>query len=330
MPASTSTAASETLSTGSNPVTVDVSAVIVNWNTRDLLQECLESLRDHAPRESSLEVVVVDNGSTDGSVELVRSEWPGAVLSVNQANEGFQKATNRGIRMSRGRHLLLINADAHLTAGAIEVMADRLESDPSAAVVGPRLVYGDRSFQRWTAGRAPDLASVASYILFAERFSAAAARRSLFLSSDVREPFCPDWVSSACMLVRRDALDDVGLLDERYLCYMDDVDLCQRFRDAGWRVWYEPGAEVIHLMGQSTERQTGSVSPAAIQNFNDYFARRNGRVAGLAARAAQCAGYTIRALAYAGRGIVGSDGAPDKRWRAHLERARATMRPGHV
>lgn len=312
------------------PGTVDVSAVVVSWNTCDLLGECLESLKVHAPSRRTLEVVVVDNGSTDGSVELVRSEWPDVVLVANRENEGFQRATNRGIGLSRGRYLLLVNADAQVRAGAIGTMLDRLESDRRAAAVGPRLVYGDGSFQRWTAGRAPDLTSVASYFLFAERFSAAAARRSLFLAEDVREPFCPDWVSSACMLVRREALDQIGLMDERYLCYMDDVDLCERFRAAGWRVWYDPVAEVVHLMGQSTERQTGSVSPAAIRNFNDYFARRHGVAAGAVARAAQFTGYASRALAYAGRSLLRPRDGDGQRSRAHLRRARATLQRGHV
>lgn len=312
------------------PATVDVSAVIVNWNTRDLLEECLVSLRDHSSDATSLEVIVVDNGSTDGSAELVRSEWPDVVLRVNEHNEGFQRATNRGIELSHGRHLLLINADAAVTPGAIDTMVDRLESEPTAGAVGPRLVYGDGSFQRWTAGRAPDLVSVASYFLFLERISTTAARHSLFLAEDVAEPFCPDWVSSACMLVRREALEQTGLLDERYLCYMDDVDICQRLRDEGWRVWYDPTAEVVHHMGKSTERQTGSVSPAAVQNFNDYLTRRNGRVVGATARVAECSGYALRALAHTARARLRPDGTPDRRGRAHLERARASLRRGHV
>jgi GT2 family glycosyltransferase len=312
------------------PATVDVSAVIVNWNTRDLLEECLASLRDHAPEGRSLEVIVVDNGSTDGSIEAVRADWPDVVHVVNEKNEGFQRATNRGVELSRGGYLLLINADAAVTPGAVDTMVARLDADERAAVVAPRLVYADGSFQRWTAGRAPDLVSVLTYFLYLERLSAGAAANSLFLTSDVDEPFCPDWVSSACMLVRRDALDETGLLDERYLCYMDDVDICQRFRDAGWTVWYDPTTTVVHHMGQSTERQTGSVSVAAVQNFNDYLTRRNGLAVGLAARAVQCTGYLMRALAHATRSSLSPTRQRDRVWHGHLKRARASFRPGHV
>jgi GT2 family glycosyltransferase len=119
-------------------------------------------------------------------------------------------------------------------------------------------------------------------------------------------------------------------MDERYFCYMDDVDLCQRLRDAGWRIWYEPGAEVVHLMGQSTRRQTGAPSPAAIRNFNDYFARRNGAPAAALARGAQLTGYAARAAAYATRSLIRPDPATSRRGREHLRSARVALQRGHV
>jgi len=313
---------------GGKSGTVDVSAVIVNWNARDLLQSCLESLRDHPPRDRSLEVVVVDNASSDGSADLVRAEWPDVVLEVPPENEGYQRANNRGVRLSRGRYLLLINSDAQVRAGALDAMVARLESDERAAVVGPRLVYADGSFQRWTAGHAPDLAGVASFFLFGERMSKAAARRSIYLAEDVTEPFQPDWVSSACMLVRRAALDEVGLMDERYFYGMDDVDLGQRFRDAGWHVWYDPQAEVVHLMGDG--RVTKRASPAGIRNFNDYFTRRHGVAAGAAARAMAVAGFGVRGVAYGGRSLIRRADGDRVRSRDHFHNARVALQRGHV
>lgn len=311
--------------------TVDVSAVIVNWNARDLLQSCLESLRDHPPRERSLEIVVVDNASTDGSADLVRTEWPEVVLEVPPENEGYQRANNRGVRLSRGRYLLIINSDAQVREGAIDAMVDRLEADARAAVVGPRLVFADGSFQRWTAGHAPDLESVASFFLFVERLSKRAARRSLYLAEDVREPFNPEWVTSACMLVRREALDEVGLMDERYFYGMDDVDLCQRFRDAGWHVWYDPAAEVIHIGSPSNTEFVGRVPPAAIKNFNDYFTRRNGVAAGMLARAMQVVGYGVRSAGYRGRTLRRTTTPGDQdRSRQHLRNARVALQRGHI
>jgi len=130
--------------------------------------------------------------------------------------------------------------------------------------------------------------------------------------------------------VRRQALDAVGLLDERYRCYMDDVDICARLRGAGWRIWYEPTAEVVHLMGASTRRQTGGPSPAAIVNFNHYFGRQHGPAAATAARAIEMLGFGARAALY-GLHAFGPDGAANRRRAAdHARNARVTLRRGFV
>ncbi|HET8568504.1 MAG TPA: glycosyltransferase family 2 protein [Candidatus Limnocylindria bacterium] len=276
----------------------DVSAIVVSWNTADLLDECLRSLADGTPPGVSSEVIVVDNGSADGSAELVRLRWPAAVLIANAENRGFTKANNQAIGVARGEFLLLINADAALAPGALERMVDAMRRDRSLGAVGPRLVYGDGSWQRWTAGRAPGLLSLASYFLFLER--AARGRgifAGLYLGRDVRERMDVDWVSSACMLVRRAAIDAVGPLDERLFVYMDDVDLCQRLRDGGWRVQYVPDAQAIHHMGQSTKRRTGAASPEALRSLNRYVRRRSGRSVALAVRAIEAAGFAMRTAA---------------------------------
>lgn len=279
---------------------VDISAVIINWNTGDLLEGCLASLRAHPAPGRRLEIIVVDNGSTDGSQERVRSNWPDVRLVANQANLGFTRATNQGIRVSQGKYLLLINADAQLTAGCLERMLVVMEADPRAGAVGPRLVYGDGRWQRWTAGREPTLGAAINYYFFAERVLPTRGRaRGLYLGRDVREPFQPDWVTSACMLVRRAAVDEVGLLDERFFVYMDDVDLCRRLREGGWRVWYEPRAEAVHFMGQSHLRETGSVSPRALRTFNRYYAMRHGAPSTVALKVIEGAGHGLRAAAYA-------------------------------
>jgi len=308
---------------------MDVSVVVVNWNTADLLADCLSALRAHLPASIESEIIVVDNGSEDESAHVVRDEFPEVRLFINDHNEGYQRANNRGIRAATGEFLLLINADALLRPGSVEPMIERMRADDRAAVVGPRLVYGDGSFQRWTAGHAPDIAAIAAFYLYAERVSEAAARRSLYLARDVDEAFRPDWVSSACMLVRRAALDEIGLLDERYFCYMDDVDICQRLRDADWHVWYEPAAEVVHLMGQASQRNTGATSPAAIRNFNDYVRRRSGMPAAAAARAFEVLGFGSRSLAYLARDAFSADGGRAAA-RAHARNVLVSLRRGHV
>lgn len=321
------TGVSQSVRTERLPVRADVVAVVVNWNTSDLLDACLSSLAADVPDGVAQHIVVVDNGSEDGSAALVRDKWPAVQLIVNPQNEGYTRANNRAIRSCGGDYLLLINADAQVRPGCLDSMVARMEADPGAAVVGPRLVYGDGTWQRWTAGQSPGVASVAAFYLFMEKLPGPFRRHSLFLADDVSEPFEPEWVSSACMLVRRAALDEIGLMDETYFCYMDDVDLCQRARDAGWRVWYEPGAEAVHLMGQSTRRQTGRASPSAIRNFNHYVRAQRGPATGACVRAAEVAGFATRAAVYAARSLW--KGAPDRRQAGdHLQNLRVALTRG--
>jgi GT2 family glycosyltransferase len=273
-----------------------VSVIVVNWNTRDHLQGCLESLERSGAMGPDAEVIVVDNASTDGSAAMVRSSWPEVRLIENSENEGFTRANNRAIRASHGRYLLLINSDARMTAGALATMVAWMNERTQAGVVGPRLVYGDGRWQRWTAGQAPSLRAALVHYFFLDRLGVSG---SIYLSRDTREPFQPDWVSSACMLVRRAALDEVGLLDERIFVYMDDVDVCERMRRGGWEVWYWPTSTVVHFMSQSTTSEPGGASPGALRSFNAYFAARHGRVSCLALRAIEACGSIIRAGAYA-------------------------------
>jgi N-acetylglucosaminyl-diphospho-decaprenol L-rhamnosyltransferase len=279
------------------PAQLDVTAIVVNWNTRDLLAETLTSLEAHAGG-FSMEVIVVDNGSVDDSVEMVRRDWPSVRLIVNEENVGFTRANNQAIRVSHGKYLLLINSDALLTPGCLDRMIARMEQDVRVGAVGPRLVYGDGSWQRWTAGRAPSLSAALYHYLFLDRILPGDPARGLYLGRDVRNARVTDWVCSACMLVRRSALDEVGLLDENLFVYMDDVDLCQRLRDGGWSVWYCPEAEAIHYGSQSTERVVTTTSTVALRAFNRYFARRHGPAAAIALKGIQALGFGLRALAY--------------------------------
>lgn len=291
-----------------------LSVVIVNWNTRDLLADCLASIAAHVPSTPRVQVVVVDNASDDGSVELVRDEWPDVELIVNDRNVGYQKANNQGMERCTGEHVLLINADATLTAGCLERMLARMDADPRAGVVGPRLVYADGSWQRWTAGHRVDATAAAVSFLFLDRIF---TRRGIWLARDVRAPFRPGWVSSACMLVRRAVLDDIGLMDERFFAYMDDVDLCERAADAGWHVWYEPEATAVHVMGASSTRQTGTTSPLALRNFYRYLDLHRGRRHGATARVAGTAGFAVRAGAHGVLGLrhAGHRQAARSHWR---------------
>ncbi|HET9728591.1 MAG TPA: glycosyltransferase family 2 protein [Acidimicrobiia bacterium] len=307
-------------SPSSTRVRRSVAAVIVNWNTADLLEQCLQSLHDHG--DAITEVVVVDNGSTDDSVAMVRERWPDSRLIANAENRGYQAANNQGMRVATADYLLLINADAMLTPGCLTRLLERFDHDGAAAVVGPRLVYGDGRFQRWTAGRLPSLRSVGVYAFFIDRFF---PRSGVWIGSDVHDAFQPGWVSSACMLVRRSSVEAIGLMDEQFFAYMDDVDLCARVREIGGHVWYEPAATAVHLMGQSSMRQIGAASPLALGAFVQWFADRRGARAAQLMQAIVAAGFALRAALYGAAGLVRPT------WRSaakgHARNVRLTLRP---
>lgn len=217
---------------------IELSIVIVSFNARTDLERCLQSLHDNPPA-CGHEIIVVDNASTDGSVDAVR-QWPDVVVIETGANLGFSRGTNTGIRASRGTNLLLLNSDTVVPAGALDALLRTLDSHPDVAVVGPRLVDAE--------GRA-ELSFGKMIGPFAE------LRQKQMAKGDVdaltqREQF-PDWVSGACLLVRRSDADAVGLLDERYFMYLEDVDFCAAIRARGRRVFFCPGVEITHLRGRS-------------------------------------------------------------------------------
>lgn len=311
--------------------TISLTTIVVNWNTVGLLDECLASIVDNTPSHVVNEVIVVDNASSDDSVAHLRQRWPSVRLIANTDNVGFCRANNQAIRASSGDFLLLVNTDARLRPGGMEMLLGYLERDERAAVVGPRLVYGDGSFQRWTAGRALTLGSATKYFLCIDRL----ARRhpgaaGLYLATDTDLPFQPGWVSSAVMALRRTAMDQIGALDDEIFLYMDDVDLCQRVRDVGWHVWYAADTTATHLMGASTRRVTGKASPEALRALNRWYVRRHGRRSGLALRAVEIVGFGARAAAYGGRAVVRRSPEARRQMHAHLTHLRLALEPIRV
>jgi N-acetylglucosaminyl-diphospho-decaprenol L-rhamnosyltransferase len=216
----------------------DVSIVIVSFNAREHLARCLQSLHD-APPARPHEVIVVDNASTDGSVAEAK-RWPGVRVVEAGANIGFAGGNNVGIRASSGANLLLLNSDTIVPPGAVDSLLAALDRDSSVAVVGPRLVDADgraelsvgRMVGPWNELRQKLLMPVR-----AEQIS--------------RHEHFPDWVSGACLLVRRRDAEAVGLLDERFFMYLEDVDFCAAIRARGRRILFTPSVEVTHVRGAS-------------------------------------------------------------------------------
>ena len=228
----------------------NLSIVIVSWNTRDVLGKCLDSIEQNPP-ERDYELLVIDNASTDGSAEMVRERHPRVDLLVNPANYGFAKANNLAIQRCRGRYILLLNPDTEVRPGALEHLARFLEENPEAGAAGSLTLNPDGSLQISCYPR-PTLFREFWRLFHLDRFRPVAeypmARWKLDRPQEV------DVLMGACLMLRREALDQVGLLDEDYFIYSEEVDLCYRVQRAGWRLYWVPQARIVHYGGQSTSQ----------------------------------------------------------------------------
>ena len=223
--------------------------VIVSFNTRRDLEACLRSLHAAPPRLTHA-VVVVDNASSDGSVEAVRAAWPHVQVVEMGRNAGFAAATNAGIRACESDLVLLLNSDTIVPPGSIDRLAGALDDDPAAAAAGPRLVGLDGTVEL-SFGRMLSPWNETRQKLIARGLARRIGPVVRWFERQVSTPHHPEWVSGACLLVRRDAGAAAGWLDERFFLYGEDVDFCAALRAAGRRVLFTPASEIVHARGRS-------------------------------------------------------------------------------
>lgn len=226
-----------------------LSIVIVTFNARDDVQRCLASLYE-APPTRSWDLVVVDNASTDGTPDAIEAAWPDAQLVRLPRNVGFAAGNNVGIRATTGTDVLLLNSDTLVQAAQIDRLCHALDEDPAVGAAGPRLVDADGrpelSFGRMISPLAELRQKCRGRVL-----RGGPARWRARIEHELTQARYVDWVSGACLLVRRTAAERVGLLDERYFMYCEDVDFCAALRAAGYRVLFAPQAAIAHVRGRS-------------------------------------------------------------------------------
>ena len=274
---------------------VDLSIVIVNWNVRDLLRRCLHAIQHPASSirypisniqhptsniqypATSIEVIVVDNASTDGSVEMVQAEFPDVHLIANVKNQGFPAANNQGL--TRGRYVLRLNADTKVVGDALATMVACADVHPDVGVVGPQLLNSDGSIQS-SRRRFPTLATAFFESTWLQPYAPRRVLERYYVldqSDDAVQDV--DWVKGAALMARREAIVQVGPMDEGIFMYSEELDWCRRFREAGWRVVYLPTAQIVHYEGKSSEQAL----PARHVHFQTskvrYFRRYHGCVA---------------------------------------------------
>jgi GT2 family glycosyltransferase len=281
---------------------------IVNYRTPDLLMRCLAALEvERADWGEALAVTVTDNASDDGSVEMVEQRFPWVRVIRNTANVGFGRAHNQALAGSTATWLLVLNSDATVAPGSLRTLADYLAGNPDVAVVGPRLRYPNGQVQP-SRRRFPTFATFFLESTQLQRYSPdnAVLRRYYVADRSDDEVQDVDWLVGACLLVRAEAAAQVGLFDERFFLYSEEVDWCRRFRAAGWRVAYLPTAEVTHVEGASSERRLGVRDKEFQTSKLRYVRKWHGPRAATAVRAFLAAQYTLQLAEEGGKLALGS------------------------
>jgi GT2 family glycosyltransferase len=274
----------DTATTSSNARRADVSVVIVTYNALPWLEQALESVAGH-------ETVVVDNGSADGTVAFVRERFP-EVQVVEQENRGLAAGWNVGIRATRGAYVLILNADAWAVGDAVERLAAFADTHPRAAIVGPRLRYPDGRLQPSVRGF-PTTWRLATEYLFLRKLAPRSRALNAFYASgfDHATERDAEFVMGACMLARREAIDEVGLLDEDFFLFSEETDWCYRFRQAGWDVLFTPTAEFVHVSGAV---HGGRMFKENVRGHLRFLAKHRGLRAAERARYVLAAGCLLR------------------------------------
>ena len=327
------------------------SVIVVNWNTSDFLQECLQSILDqpgiriasdeppniptrrnetnlpiHQSTLLPIEIIVVDNASTDPSVSIVRSHFPEVRLIVNERNLGFAAANNQAIVQARGRVLFLLNPDAYLRPDALAGLARFLQAHPEAAAAGPNVLNADGSWQA-SVFRFPtlwDLFCEAVFLSVLWPHSRLFARKELggFNRDALRQV---DWIQGCALAIRREVWEAVGPFDEGYWMYVEELDWCRRAHALGYRLFFTPDAQVVHYGKRAVGRARRSVLPLGFRSHFRYFRKFDGRGTELTVRAITLLQMGLRALASAGMLAV-STGAERARWHENLRAYTAVMR----
>jgi N-acetylglucosaminyl-diphospho-decaprenol L-rhamnosyltransferase len=309
--------------------------VVVSYNTRELLASCLASLGAEITRAAiSTETWVVDNASADGSPAMVAANFPWVHLLALETNVGFAAANNRVLRAWLDQPhtappcALILNPDTEIRPGAVTALVGALRSDPSAGVVGPAFVFPDGRFQHG-AFRFPGLVQTALDLVPIPRLTDSRLNGRYPHAIHARgTPFVVDFPLGACLLVRTSAVRSVGLLDEGYFMYAEEVDWCRRMRARGYRALCVPSAVVVHHAGASTRRAPERMFVALWRSRLRYFARHEGRCRRVALTALVRLGFTLRS--YADRAATGRGrlDEADRRARAEAYRAVFARREG--
>jgi GT2 family glycosyltransferase len=287
------------------PVQRDFSLILVNWNHCELILACLASIERHCGH-LDLEIWMVDNASSDASVAAVRKAYPHVRIIESKENMGFARGNNLAIRQAQGRYICLVNTDTELLGDCLSILKPYLKENPRVGLVAPRLLNRDLSIQD-SCWRYPSLSRAAATSV---GLHALLPCHSLFTrryNLDVSAPMRVDMAIAAFWVVRREVVERIGLLDESFFFYGEDVDYCRRLAQAGWQVVYHPGAGVVHYGGQSSAKAPVRYAVELIRTRFQYWRKHHSRVSLAGFYSFQLVHHVVRLTVQGIRFLIGGN-----------------------
>lgn len=275
-----------------------LSIIIVNWNVRNFLKECLKSIYLNISK-LAFEIIVVDNASSDGSIRMLENNFPMVRIIKNKINEGFAKANNQAMKESRGRYILLLNPDTLIIDNSLFKMVDFMDSNPKVGAVGSRLMLPNGLLEAGAAGYKPSLVTAFNYYFFLSKLFPSIFR-GLYLDQNSyrKKAIAVEWVSGACMMLRRELLNRNILFNEEFFMYAEDIELCDRIRKNGWEIYYTPQAKIIHFRGGSVKKRSADPSTIQLRGLEQYFKRNHGVLSIKILYFFGICGFFLRAILY--------------------------------
>ena len=263
----------------------DLTVIIVNWNVKELLRDCLKSIYSQK-QTVSLGVFVVDNASADGSVEMVEKEFPQVKLFKNKENVGFARANNQAMRESKGRYVMLLNPDTLIVGDALATMVLFMDNHRDTGAVGPKILNADRTVQLTCGRYSPtlltelwDFTKLSS--MFPESRIFGKSLMGFWSHNDTREV---ELLSGACMMVRKETIEQTGLMDEHLFLFAEETDWCYRMRKNGWKIYLNADAEIIHFGEQSVKLSSTNITLESRKSMYLFFLKHHGRPLALSYR----------------------------------------------
>ena len=282
---------------------MDLSVIIVNWNTKKLLEDCLRSIFKFT-KDVSFEVVVVDNGSSDGSQGMVKKKFPQVKLIPNKDNLGFAKANNQGIKISKGKYIFLLNSDAYLIENSFKKLLDDARSlGEKLGAMGPLLLNEDRSIQQ-SVGFFPDLPQILWWMTFIDDLPGGTFLKPYHVDHDsfYKNQHEVDWITGAAFLIPKKVIDKIGMLDEKIFMYGEDFEWCFRIKKAGFKVYFSPTAKIVHIGGGSVNKVRTNAFVGEFRGLEYFYKKYKGRFSLQILRLLLKMGTLLRIAAFA---IVG-------------------------